>query len=114
MGLLAVTPEAFHLLLEPFETSWVVAQGYSILPEGIYGVGCKGPLAGTTAELLPRTVNIAERWGEGMLVDFGPIKMTVRDLWKQTLRYSALAARRRIERLDRRRSRQVRADPPVG
>jgi SAM-dependent methyltransferase len=108
------TPEAFHLLLEPFETSWVVAQGYSILPEGIYGVGCKGPLAGTTAELLPRTVNIAERWGEGMLVDFGPIKMTVRDLWKQTLRYSALAARRRIERLDRRRSRQVRSDPPVG
>jgi SAM-dependent methyltransferase len=99
------TPEAFELLLEPFESSWVVAQGYSILPEGVFGVGCKGPLKGTAAELLPRTVNIADNWGKGMLVDFGPIKMTVRQLWGETLRYSVLAGRRRLTNLTRSRSR---------
>jgi SAM-dependent methyltransferase len=97
------TPEAFQMLLEPFESSWVVAQGFEILPEGVFGVGCKGPLVGTAAELLPRTVNIAENWGKGMLVDFGPIKMTVRQLWGHTVRYSVLAGRRRLQQLTSRR-----------
>ena len=37
------TPEAFELLLAPFESRLVIAQGASILPEGIFGVGVKGP-----------------------------------------------------------------------
>jgi SAM-dependent methyltransferase len=93
------TPEAFELLLKPFETSWVVYQGHPTLPEGIFGVGCKGPMDGTADDLLPQTVSIAWNWGKGMLVDLGPIKMTVRDAWKHTLRGTVLAGRRRLHRL---------------
>ena len=93
------TPEAFALLLEPFESSWVVAQGCSYLPEGIFGVGVKGPAGGSAADLLPRTSAIARAWGAGQIVDFGPIRMTVRQLWRYTARYSVVAGRRRLQRL---------------
>jgi len=93
------TPEAFELLLKPFETSWVVAQGCSYLPEGIFGVGVKGPMAGSAADLLPRTTGIARDWGANQIVDFGPIRMSVRQLWRFTAQYSVEAAKIRLHRL---------------
>jgi hypothetical protein len=96
------TPEAFDLLLQPFESRLVVAQGYPPLPEGIFGIGVKGPDDNLTRSRLPRTHRAALAWGQGQAVDFGPIRMTVRELWGQTLKYSAASARRRVARLTRR------------
>jgi len=93
------TPEAFGLLLKPFESRLVIAQGYAQLPEGVFGVGVKGPDRSLTPERLPRTHRRAQTWGEGMAVDFGPIRMSVRQLWGHALRYSADSARRRLSRL---------------
>ena len=91
------TPEGFSQLLSPFERHVVVAQGWELMPEGVFGVGVKG--AGPALEpatVLPRTVAIAERWGRGQRVDFGPIRLTAREMWGHTLRATAEAA---VERL---------------
>jgi SAM-dependent methyltransferase len=92
------TPAAFEVLLEPFESSWVVAQGWESLPEGVFGVAVKGPFSGSTADLLPRTLAAASTWGRGQVVDFGPMRMTVRELWRHTIRYSVLAGRDLLRR----------------
>jgi SAM-dependent methyltransferase len=93
------TPECFEMLLEPFESRLVLAHGYALLPEGIFGIGVKGPAPDLTPDRLPRTKHLVDTWGEGQVVDFGPIRMTTRQLWGYTLRYSALAAKRRLSRL---------------
>jgi SAM-dependent methyltransferase len=93
------TPEGFDMLLQPFESRLVVAQGLDILPEGIFGIGVKGPDPDLTPARLPRTQKLADTWGEGLPVDFGVIRMTVRDLWGYTLKYSAESARRKIGKL---------------
>jgi SAM-dependent methyltransferase len=94
------TPEGFELLLRPFESRLVLAQGWDLMPEGVFGVGVKGP-ADLTPEVLPRTKAIADDFGVGKRVDFGPMRMSVRELWGYTLRYSATAARDRLHRLKR-------------
>jgi SAM-dependent methyltransferase len=96
------TPEAFALLLRPFESQLVIAQGYHSLPEGIFGVGVKGPDPDLTPARLPRTQHRADTWGQHLPVDFGPIRMSVRDLWGYTFKYSAESARRKVGRLTRR------------
>mgnify|MGYP002336355405 CR=1 FL=1 len=88
------TPEGFELLLEPFESKLVVAQGWDLMPEGVFGVGVKGPASLDPASL-PRTANIAEHWHGGKRVDLGPIRLSVRELWKLTLKHSAASARDR-------------------
>lgn len=93
------TPDAFDLLLQQFESRLVVAQGFKDLPEGIFGIGVKGPDDNLTTQRLPRTQQRADTWGAGLSVDFGPIRMTVRDLWRYTLTHSAEAGRRRISRM---------------
>ena len=92
------TPEGFGLLLEPFESSLVVAQGWELLPQGVFGVGVKGPCPGLDRSWLPRTANIADRWDEGKRVDLGPMRMSVRELWRLTVRSSAQAVRDRVRR----------------
>jgi SAM-dependent methyltransferase len=92
------TPEGFERLLVPFENSLVLAHGYRYLPEGVYGVGVKGPEPKLTEELLPRTKALADHWADGTTVDFGPIRCTTRQLWGYTLHYTKLAARRRLAR----------------
>jgi SAM-dependent methyltransferase len=92
------TPQGFELLLEPFESKVVVAQGYDLLPEGVFGVGVKGPWPGIGPDLLPRTQQGAKTWTAGKPVDFGPVRLGVRELWGHTLRYSARAARQRLTR----------------
>ena len=89
------TPEGFELLLEPFESRLVVAQGWDQMPEGVFGIGVKGP-ATLSPDLLPRTVNIARHWSAGKRVDFGPMRMSVRELWGHTLRYSAAGVGDRV------------------
>ena len=82
------TPEGFEQLLAPFESSFVVAQGWSLMPEGVFGIAVKGPAELGPAQL-PRTSRIADTWGEHLRVDLGPMRMTVRDLWRLTLRSTA-------------------------
>ncbi len=93
------TPEGFERLLAPFDGSVVVAHGYPLLPEGVYGVGVKGPDPALGPERLPRTRWLAEHWADGFAVDFGPIRCTTRELWGYTAHYTKLALQRRISRL---------------
>jgi SAM-dependent methyltransferase len=93
------TPQAFELLLQPFESRLVMAQGYELLPEGVFGVGIKGPFPDLGPSLLPRTQRGAGSWTGGKIVDFGPIRLGVRELWGYAFKYSAIAARRRLARL---------------
>ena len=88
------TPEGFAKLLEPFETSMVFGYGFDLLPEGVQGIGVKGPFADLTIDRLPRTKEALEAWGQGdpYRVDFGPIRMSVPALWKRTLRETATLA----------------------
>jgi SAM-dependent methyltransferase len=92
------TPQGFELLLAPFESRLVVAQGWELLPDGVFGVGVKGPCPGLDRSWLPRTANIADRWGEGKRVDLGPMRMTTRELWRFTLTSSVAAAKARLRR----------------
>jgi SAM-dependent methyltransferase len=91
------TPEGFELLLAPFESKLVVAQGWEQMPEGVFGIAVKGP-AELHPEQLPRTMNIARTWHGGKRVDLGPMRLSVRELWKLTLRHSLAAARDRVGR----------------
>jgi SAM-dependent methyltransferase len=91
------TPEGFDLLLRPFESRLVVAQGWDLMPEGVFGIGVKGP-ADLSAEQLPRTSQIAREWGAGRQVDLGPMRMSVRELWRFTLRESRKAVTARVRR----------------
>lgn len=95
------TPEGFGLLLSGFESRLVLAQGDPTLPEGVFGIGVKGPFPGLGPHLLPRTDHLARTWADGLPVDFGPIRMTTRALWGYTLSYSAKALRRRIGAISR-------------
>lgn len=92
------TPEGFEKLLEPFESSLVVAHGYDLLPEGVYGVGVKGPDPDLGRHRLPRISYVADHWADGLPVDFGPIRLRTRDLWQHAMRESVAAAKRRLRR----------------
>ena len=92
------TPQGFELLLDPFESRLVMAQGYELLPEGIYGVGVKGPFPGMGRALLPRTWSGARTWTAGKRVDFGPLRLSVRELWAYAFKYSLIAAREKVMR----------------
>jgi SAM-dependent methyltransferase len=92
------TPEGFGKVLEPFEQRLVMAQGWELMPENVLGVGAKGPIH-LRPEMFPRTAKIAATWPpNGEMVDFGPIRLTVRQLWKRTLQESVAAAKRRAAR----------------
>ena len=93
------TPEGFDLVLRPFETRLVVPVGYELLPEAVFGLGVKGPFDHLVPERLPRTWQAHREWGSELPVDFGPIRLTTRQLWKYTLHYTRLAAMRRAQRL---------------
>jgi SAM-dependent methyltransferase len=93
------TPEGFERLLAPFESRLVVAVGWELMPESVFGVGVKGPFDGLGPERLPRIAERARTWAADLVVDFGPIRLSVRDLWRHALRYSVVAARRRAARL---------------
>jgi SAM-dependent methyltransferase len=96
------TPEGFELLLEPFESRLVIPVGFGLMPESVFGIGIKGPAPDLTAERLPRIKRAHENWGSNQIVDFGPIKMTVPELWRYTLQYTAKGARRQAGRFKHR------------
>lgn len=93
------TPEGFDVLLGDFESRVVLSHGYDLMPEGVYGVGIKGPYEGLDRALFPRTTRAAANWPYGRLVDLGPIHLTVHELWRLTVRYTGVAAKRRAKRL---------------
>jgi SAM-dependent methyltransferase len=89
------TPEGFAHVLEPFETRLAFGYGMDVLPEGVQGVGIKGPHPGLTLDSLPRSARLVREWGSVYRVDFGPIRMSLPMLWRRTLRETARAALRR-------------------
>jgi SAM-dependent methyltransferase len=89
------TPEGFDLLLRPFESRYVAAQGWHLMPEGVFGIAVKGPAELGPAQL-PRTTRIAEQWGAGTRVDFGPIRLSARQMWGHTLRATREALAERV------------------
>jgi SAM-dependent methyltransferase len=97
------TPEGFAKLLEPFETSLVIPYGFGLLPEGVFGIGIKGPYEGLTQERFVRTDRAIRNWGKGMPVDLGPIRMTIPFLWRFTLNETRKAVTRRVKRVTARR-----------
>ncbi len=98
------TPEGFAKLLDPFESSLAFGYGFDLLPEGVQGIGVKGPFEGLTIERLPLTMAAIDAWGQGgqFRVDFGPIRMSVPLLWKRALRETGLLARDMARRTLRR------------
>lgn len=76
------TPEGFGQLLAPFDSSLVLAYGWDLMPETVFGVGVKGDGPKPTAELFPRTAAACATWGQGRAVDLGPIRMTLPQLWR--------------------------------
>lgn len=93
------TPEGFDLLLNQFDSRLVLSHGWDLMPEGVYGVGIKGPYEGLTPALFPRTTAGARDWPYGRVVDLGPFYLTVRELWRLTFRYTGVAAKRRAARV---------------
>jgi SAM-dependent methyltransferase len=89
------TPEGFAKLLDGFETSMAFGYGFDLLPEGVQGIGVKGPVEDLTLDRLPRTKQMVDGWGTGQhyRVDFGPFRMSLPDLWKRTLRETRSFAR---------------------
>jgi len=100
------TPEGFSLLLEPFEQQLVLAQGDERIPENVFGVAVKGPTPHLSEASLPDTVAACRDWGRGKRVEIGPLRMTLPQLWRFTLRQTADAARDRLGTSDRARGRQ--------
>lgn len=92
------TPEGFRLLLEPFRSSLVMAHGWEPLPEGVFGIGLKDVDRPLRPDMLPRLDAACRSWGEGLPVEFGPIRMDLRRLWRHTLRYTREAAKHRLTR----------------
>ena len=99
------TPEAFELLLEPFSSRFVMAHGYDLLPEGVYGIGIKGSVEQLGPERFPRLVHFAQHWADGRPVEFGPIRLSTRKLLEVTAQESVAALRRRAGAVRRRISR---------
>ena len=92
------TPEGFALLLQPFEASVAFGYGMDVLPEGVYGLGVKGPYEGLSRASFPTVDRMCREWGDGLPVDFGPIRMTVPMLWKRALKETARAGRSALAR----------------
>jgi SAM-dependent methyltransferase len=92
------TPDGFAKLLAPFETSLVIPFGFDLLPEGVFGVGVKGPSPGLSRQRFSRTDASCNGWGMGMPVDLGPIRMTMPFLWRFTLEETRKAGTRQLRR----------------
>ena len=93
------TPEGFALLLQPFESTLVMSNGWSEMPESVFGIGVKGPCPGLSADRLPTIKAMGESWPPGGgEVDFGPIRLTTRQLWGVTLKHTGRVLRRRAGR----------------
>jgi SAM-dependent methyltransferase len=99
------TPEGFAKILEPFETSLAFGYGFDLLPEGVQGIGVKGPFEGLSIDRLPGTKSMVDNWGKGehYRVDFGPFRMSVPGLWKRTLRETGSLAKDLVGKAARRR-----------
>lgn len=90
------TPDGFGLLFSDFESSLAFGYGFDLLPEGVQAVAVKGPCPGLALDSLPRSAKLCRDWGDGRPVELGPIRFTVAELWRWTLRESAKAVKRRV------------------
>lgn len=92
------TPEGFGLLVADFESKLAFGFGMDVLPEGVQAVAVKGPMPSLSLDLLPRSARAVQQWGDGFPVDFGPIRFTVRQLWRRTFQETRAALRRKVAR----------------
>jgi SAM-dependent methyltransferase len=90
------TPQGFEVLLRPFASHLVVSHGYDLLPESVFGIGIKGVDRDLSLALLPGTAAARREWARQGSVGFGPIRLTVRQLWRETARQTGRAMKRRI------------------
>lgn len=90
------TPEAFSLLLEPFESRLVLANGWELMPDTVIGIGVKGPMPELTEELFPQLMARINSWGAGLPIDLGPIRMNTRQAWRMALGATGGSVRRRL------------------
>jgi len=90
------TPEAFALLLEPFETTLVMANGWSLMPDTVMGVGVKGPFPDLSPETFPATTERIRRWGEHLPIDLGPIRLSTRQAWGFAFQATGTAAKHHL------------------
>jgi SAM-dependent methyltransferase len=96
------TPEGLGLLLAPFATREVVSHGHPLLPETVMGVGIKGDHAPLDLASMRRTRSWIETWGEGRPIELGPLRLSVGELWRLSVRHTVHAARWRARELLRR------------
>ena len=96
------TPEAFGLLLEPFETKLVMANGWSLMPDTVMGVGVKGPFADLTLDRFPITADRIRHWGEHLPIELGPIRLSARQAWGFAFEATAATARTHLRSVRRR------------
>lgn len=92
------TPEAFSLLLAPFESQLVLANGWELMPDTVIGIGVKGPKPDLRRELFPRTVAQIDSWGAGLPVDLGPIRMNTKQAWRIAFDATKTSVGRRLGR----------------
>lgn len=95
------TPEGFEKLLEPFEQRLAAGHGWELMPETVFGVGVKKGGEPLTLDMLPRTAAAVAGWGKGAPIDFGPMRMSLGQLWRTTARETARAVTRRVSRSSR-------------
>ena len=96
------TPEGFGLLLKPFKTSLVFANGWELMPNVVFGIGVKGDLDGLDLDLFPKTARQIRNWGKHLPVDLGPIRLSARQLWPLTYQATVAAVRKRLPGGDKR------------
>ena len=58
------------------------------MPEGVYGIGIKGPDPALTPAACRGHGRCRDHWADHTTVDFGPIRMTTRQLWELTRHYT--------------------------
>lgn len=92
------TPEGFDLILKPFPSRLVLAHGVAYLPEGVYGIGVKGADPDLGPQRLPRVDKIRREWAADLQVDFGPIRLSTRQMWQHTLAATRQTIKRRLGR----------------
>jgi SAM-dependent methyltransferase len=86
------TPDGLALLLAPFATREVASHGHPLLPETVMGVGIKGEHPQLRLASMPRTRAWIEGWREAPEAP-AAAGLSVAELWRETARRTARAAR---------------------
>ena len=90
------TPEGFQELLAPFASSLVMALGFELMPETVFGIGVKDLAVEMDPADFTRTAARRARWGQEYRVDLGPIRLSARQSWSIALNATVDAVKERL------------------